>query len=632
MSDQKDILLINRDSEFISQTADFLGQAGYTVHTSMEMRGALTALSDHPVSLIICDKDLQDISGENFLSFIKKDPLRESIPFVFFVPVHDQGRAFKAFELGAIDFLVYPMEEQDLVKRIGEIISSQSSEKAGKSSGISVADDAKSITSPTPPPAPTTAQASPAPPVPTTTPIPPTSPASQVPPPPIVEKRQRQRTTLPLSLDIEVSRDGVLWFPGKIKNFNQEGIFVETSLFGKAGVSLMIRFSQPEGTVVVNGRIKHVSIDSFQAPAGTGIEMDQEEAWKKIFEELESGKVTSIEEETPIPQESPAAPADSSAKVVRLTSQPQKGADAYSGGMESPKEVDESSYDARFYYSLVGKQLDNYRTITFIGSGSMGGVFQGWDVALEREVALKVISYELSSQVAFRDMFIKEARVISRLDHPHIAQIYHIGGSEDILYYAMEFIDGETLSELMQREGSLETLKGIEYLLTVCETLDFISKKNIIHRDIKPGNIMLNEKGDIKVVDFGVAKVKDASKKGAGQEAIMGSPLYISPDTLTGRDLDHRSDIYSLGATFYHLFTGYPPFEGDSVQDILDQHLTRSLIPMREKNSSVSNALGKIIEKMMAKDPNERYQDYQSIINEFKSLRFRALNRMQKRI
>ncbi len=625
MGNSKDILLINRDSEFVSQTADLLGQAGYIVHTAMEMRGALTALSAHPVSLILCDKDLQDISGDEFLGFIKKDPLREAIPFVFFVPVHDQGRAFKAFELGAIDFLVYPMEDQDLIKRIGEIITSQPSEEIDNSFKNSTAPDPQAQTPPIPPaPAPT-------PPAPTTAPAPPIPPASKEPHPPSTEKRQRQRTTPPLSLDIEVSRDGVLWFPGKIKNFNREGIFVETSLFGKAGVSLMIRFSRPEGNVVVNGRIKHVSIDSFQAPAGTGIEVDQDIVWEKIFEELESGKGTlPIEEEAPIPQERTAGPADSSAKVVRLTSQPQKGAEAYSGSMDASKEADESSYDARFYYSLVGKQLDNYRTITFIGSGSMGGVFQGWDVALEREVALKVISYELSSQAAFRDMFIKEARVISRLDHPNIAQIFHIGSSEDILYYAMEFIDGETLSELMQREGSLESLKGIEYLLTVCETLDFISKKNIIHRDIKPGNIMLNEKGDIKVVDFGVAKVKDASKKGAKQEAIMGSPLYISPDTLTGSPLDHRSDIYSLGATFYHLFTGYPPFEGDSVQDILDQHLTRSLIPMREKNSNVSTALGKIIEKMMAKDPNDRYQDYQSIINEFKSLRFRALNRIQK--
>ncbi len=173
-----------------------------------------------------------------------------------------------------------------------------------------------------------------------------------------------------------------------------------------------------------------------------------------------------------------------------------------------------------------------------------------------------------------------------------------------------------------QREGSLEPLKGIEYLLTVCKALDFISKKNIIHRDIKPGNIMLNEKGIIKIVDFGVAKVKDASKQSAGQEAIMGSPLYISPDTLAGRPLDHRSDIYSLGATFYHLFTGYPPFEGDSVKDILDQHMTRPLIPMKEKNSNVSNALGRIIKKMMAKDPNERYQDYQSIIRNLRACVF----------
>jgi len=122
MSDKKDILLINRDKDFLRHTADLLGKAGSTVHTAMEMRGALSVLSANSVGLIICDKDLQDISGNEFLNFIKKDPLREAIPFIFLVPVNDQGRPFKAFELGAIDFLVYPMDGQDLTKCIGEII------------------------------------------------------------------------------------------------------------------------------------------------------------------------------------------------------------------------------------------------------------------------------------------------------------------------------------------------------------------------------------------------------------------------------------------------------------------------------------------------------------------------------
>jgi len=598
MSDKKDILLINRDKDFLRHTADLLGKAGPTVHTAMEMRGALSALSDHPVGLIICDKDLQDVSGNDFLNFIKKDPLREAIPFIFLVPVNDQGRPFKAFELGAIDFLVYPMDGQDLIDRISEIIRLQTSEKAGESFQRSSTNDnfqgsQTGLSHPT-------------------------------------EKRQGRRTNPLPSLDIDVSRDGVLWFSGKIKNFDRRGIFVETSLFGKAGVSLMIRFTLPEGTVIVNGRIKHVSFDTFQSPAGTGIEIEQDMIWEKIFMDLESIKAIALPEATPAGQDVPASPADTSTEIVRLTSKPQQTPDVYKAAMDSPREADAPSYDTRFYYSLVGKQLDNYRTITFIGSGSMGGVFQSWDVALEREVALKVISYELSSQVAFRDMFVKEARVISKLDHPNIAQIYHIGNSDDILYYAMEFIDGDTLLGLIEKHGDLNSLKGVEYLITVCETLDFVREKNIVHRDIKPGNIMINYEDVVKVVDFGVAKVNDPSNQGTKpEEAIMGSPLYISPESLSGKPLDHRSDIYSLGASFYHAFTGHPPFEGDSIQEILDQHLNRPLTPLKEKNSEVSNALGKVIEKMMAKDPKDRYQDYQGIINAFKSLRFRAFSRIR---
>ena len=139
----------------------------------------------------------------------------------------------------------------------------------------------------------------------------------------------------------------------------------------------------------------------------------------------------------------------------------------------------------------------------------MGGVFKGWDSALEREVALKVISYELSEQEAFRDMFVKEARLISKLDHPNIAHIYAIGNPDEILYFAMEFIDGDTLADLITKHNNLYTLRGLDYLITVCETLDFVRQKSIIHRDIKPDNILINDKGVLKIVDFGVAKKID---------------------------------------------------------------------------------------------------------------------------
>jgi eukaryotic-like serine/threonine-protein kinase len=249
---------------------------------------------------------------------------------------------------------------------------------------------------------------------------------------------------------------------------------------------------------------------------------------------------------------------------------------------------------------------------------------QGWDVALEREVALKIISYELSSKQEFRDMFIKEARVISRLNHPNIAQIYSIGSSNQILYYAMEFIDGVTLKDILNREGTLNSLKGLEYLLTVCKTLEFIYRSGIVHRDIKPANIMINNMGVLKLVDFGVAKARDAKPVGAMKKLIMGTPLYMSPEQIAGLVLDHRSDMYSLGATFYHAFCGSPPFESGDFNVILDQHLKTAPVPLKERNAKIAPALSKIIEKMLSKDPNERYKDFQTIITALKILYSRA--------
>jgi serine/threonine protein kinase len=272
----------------------------------------------------------------------------------------------------------------------------------------------------------------------------------------------------------------------------------------------------------------------------------------------------------------------------------------------------------------MGKQLDNYKAVSFIGSGAMGGVFEGWDIALERTVALKVISYRLASKESSREMFIKEARLVSKLDHPNIAHMYHIGNVNEILYFAMEYIDGVTMSDMIKKGDKFNTLKGLKYLITICEALDFVNQNNILHRDIKPANIMINEKGIVKIVDFGVAKIVDVKGDDNKKEGIVGSPYYISPEAIDGRPLDVRSDIYSLGASFYHAFTGSPPFEGNNAEEVLNKHLDLSLIPLRKKNHKVSPALGKIIEKMMEKKPEKRYQDYKGIIRDLKGLESRA--------
>ena len=603
MSEKNEILLINRDKGFLEAMAEFLRQAGFKVHTALEMHESLLALTFHPVGLILCDNILQDVTGYDFLRFIKNDPLRDSIPFVFFVPINDQGRAFKAFELGADDFLVYPMEVEDFVTRIKEImalyypVEKESPAEAVKATPLLTPDTAKLIPH---------------------------------------ERRQAKRKQPLPNLKVSLSRDEVIWMPGRIKNFSRDGILVLTSLLGKPGGSLMVKFSLPQGSVTIKGHIKHVAFDDFRQPVGIGITFDQDSEWHEIndyFTSLISAATSGISRKGSPAQQTPQTLPSLGTEAGKTVFLPYEGAE----GLENTLLLDgfsrneEESYELRFYHSLVGKQLGGYKAVCLIGSGSMGGVFKGWDSALEREVALKVISYELSSQKTFREMFITEARLISKLDHPNIAHIYSIGDTDGILFFAMELISGETLADLIIRHGNLNTVKGLNYLLTVCQTLDFVRQKNIIHRDIKPQNIVINDKGVLKIVDFGVAQKIDVNFSGDAPEGIVGSPLYISPEAISGRVIDHRSDIYSLGATFYHVFTGHPPFEGNDTKEILLQHLNNESIPLKERNPKVSVFLSRIIEKMMAKDPPERYQNYKEIVQDLQSFRSMVVQAKNKR-
>ena len=589
MKNSNDILLIDRDNNFLAYLIGVLQTAGYTVHTAMEMRGALSALAKHPIGLIISGKELQDTSGNNFLRFIKSDPLRENIPVMFLVSVKDQGRPFAAFELGAADYLVYPIESEILIGRIDEVIKQASREGSSRSTEISG--------------------------------------SSQ-------QEKSPSKAESPLNLKIDISRDGVIWLPGTVQSVSKDNLFLKTSLFGKPGVRLMLRFKLADGLFVANCHIKDMSFDDFQKPTGISVSVEDDSAWRRINADL----IKNTESE---PSDSKIAVKDADThefssgdtQKTDAAQQPEEDSQSISGTqLLQATEKKKDSYDLRFYYSLIGKQMDNYRAITLIGAGTMGGVLQGWDVALEREVALKIISYELSTKQQFRDLFIKEARVVSRLNHPNIAQIYSIGSSNDILYYAMEFIDGETLRHVLNREGRLSSLKGLRYLLTICEALDFVYRSGIVHRDIKPANIMINNMGILKLVDFGLANVHSSEISGRDKKMIMGTPLYMSPEQIVGLTLDHRSDMYSLGATFYHALCGEPPFKSEDFKEILDQHLNSPLIPLGERQSKAAPALCKIIDKMLSKDPNDRYNEFQDIITELKKLssRINAAKRASK--
>jgi len=382
----------------------------------------------------------------------------------------------------------------------------------------------------------------------------------------------------------------------------------------------MIRVKSPDGAFILNGIVKDISFNDFQKPAGLEIDIKDNENWQRVqagvkLTETPSGISEEIKTVADRPNE----------LSQHLTNSSVSGPQTVRKQTQEQAAKKESSYDKRFYQSLLGKQLDNYRAISVIGIGNMGGVLQGWDVALEREVALKIISYKLSSKANFRDLFIKEARVISKLNHPNIAQIYNIGSSNEILYYAMEFIDGITLKDIIRKEKQLNIPKGLEYLQTVCEALEVVYQNSIVHRDIKPANLMISQAGIVKVVDFGVAKTHDTRSGSGGKKGLFGTPMYMSPEQIAGLAIDHRSDMYSLGATFYYAFCGVPPFRADDVKGLLNHHLKTPLTPLTDKNPKIPTELSQVIEKMMAKDPFERYKSFSAIAEEIKQLRAKGL-------
>jgi len=576
------ILLINRDREVLEATHGSLCKAGYLALKAVNTNDALYLLNFIRVGLIICDNALQGVIGREFLTMLKKEPLLLTIPFVFFVPVQDKGRAPEAFSMGASDFFVYPLDEQRLIERIHKIMP-LATDMQHHTTIQTI--DGKSL----PQPSGAVIQEH-------------------------NDQRESKRKDSLSSIRIEISRDGLLWMPGQLKNINGQGIFAETSLLGKPGAVLHIKILSLDGMWVLKGHIKHITFSNPQSPAGIGIEIEETQDWREVHEYI----ATLMRTEDPA-EGNKKHPQQISRSTIILPYQKQNSP-AHSLLLNNAGTMSEEALDIKFYRSLVGKQLGNYKAVSFIGAGTMGGVFKGWDIALERTVALKVISYELSSHETFRNMFITEARTISQLNHPNIAQIYYIGNTDDILYFAMEFINGKTLADLIKEDHNLDTSKGLKYFITVCLTLDFVSKKNIIHRDIKPENILINDKGILKVVDFGVAKITNGNGGETKPDGIVGSPLYISPDCIKGHTLDCRSDIYSLGATFYHAFSGVPPFEGKDTEDVLCKHLNDKLVPLQERNPNISHALSRIIERMMDKEPENRYQGYQNIIDDLKSL------------
>ena len=273
------------------------------------------------------------------------------------------------------------------------------------------------------------------------------------------------------------------------------------------------------------------------------------------------------------------------------------------------------------YERYVGQILDNrYRIDRVIGVGGMAVVYRAEDMQMHRAVAVKILKDDVARDEVSVKRFINESKAVAMLSHPNIVNIYDVSVRTEAKYIVMEHIEGITLKSYMQKKGALDTREVIAYTEQVLRALEHAHQKGIVHRDIKPQNIMLLKNGIIKVADFGIAKLPDAETVTVKDSAI-GTVFYISPEQASGQKIDARSDIYSLGAMMYEMATGKLPFQGDSPVSVALMQINEDATPAKELNPALPLGLSQIIERAMNKDPDLRYQSAAQMLKHLQKLK-----------
>ncbi len=266
---------------------------------------------------------------------------------------------------------------------------------------------------------------------------------------------------------------------------------------------------------------------------------------------------------------------------------------------------------------LVGKKLKDFYVLRRLGRGAMAEVYLAQQLSLSRQVALKVLNVDLARDPNFVRRFHHEARAAAALVHAGIVQIYEVGQDDGVHYIAQEYVAGRNLGEVIRSRGALDPSLTLDILRQVTAALSKASSVGIVHRDIKPENIMLARSGEVKVADFGLARVQGAGGANLTQVGItMGTPLYMSPEQIEGRELDSRSDIYSLGVTAYHMLAGEPPFTGDSPLSVAVLHLNQPAPPLAGRRPDLPVRLTAVVDRMLAKKPDERFVDPTALLGE----------------
>lgn len=310
-----------------------------------------------------------------------------------------------------------------------------------------------------------------------------------------------------------------------------------------------------------------------------------------------------------------------------MTATPQRNDAEETGSMPSspptsaraPKTRRESTAPSR---DLSGKILGDFRVERLIGRGGMGEVYLAKQISLNRAVALKVLLPEWLSRPSYKARFEIEATAVARLNHPNIVQVYALGEEDGAHYIAMEYVEGMNLREYLIRKGTLELPLALSVMRQSANAIGAAGEIGLIHRDLKPENLLLTRKGRIKVADFGLCRDMDSDRHHVTQQGTtMGTPLYMSPEQAQGLAMDHRSDLYSLGVTYYHMLTGEPPFRADTALALALKHVRDQPVSLRVRRPEIPEELDRLVLKLLEKRPEDRYQSAAEMLVDLAKIR-----------
>ena len=270
-----------------------------------------------------------------------------------------------------------------------------------------------------------------------------------------------------------------------------------------------------------------------------------------------------------------------------------------------------------------GQKIPGYKVLGKLGAGAMATVFKAKQLSLDRTVAIKVLPRKFSNNAQFIERFYAEGRSAAQLNHPNIVQAFDVGRAGDYHYFVMEYVDGRTVYDDIVKHKRFAEAEALDIVIQIAEALEHAHARGLIHRDVKPKNIMIAQEGVAKLADMGLARAisdKEAAEAEAGK--AFGTPYYISPEQIRGeRTVGPPADIYSLGATLYHMVTGSVPFEGKNPSAVMHKHLKADLVPPDHVNPKLSAGISEVIEMMMAKDARRRYQSCSDLLLDLREVR-----------